>query len=182
MCRRCCFACLLRTHAGNRPHHPPAACSAADGLSESNPLWNLLSLQPARSITPNTYVNTEPPLPSTTADRPQTALVNNALLSKTILNCRLVLSPPLPLRDDVEQQLEKHWLIHSIYIPRRKMGDKEGISTTGFCFEYSRRAINLSSLCGILQHLPAFPLQCDATSSCCLLSYLAGLIARTNSD
>lgn len=30
-------------------------------------LWNLPSLQAARSITANTYVNTEPPPPSTTA-------------------------------------------------------------------------------------------------------------------
>lgn len=69
-------------------------------------------------------------------------------------------------------------LDHSLYFPRRKMGDKERISTTCFCFEYSRRAINLSSLCGILQHLPAFPLQCDAT--CKLLSSL--ILDRSDSQ
>lgn len=55
---------LERSHTSH-----PHACSAADGLSHSNSLWNLPSLQPARSITLNAYVNTEPPLPSTAADR-----------------------------------------------------------------------------------------------------------------
>lgn len=90
VCKQQCFRCLLcvlcvlcedRWGWIMDHSHSQRPCSAADGLSQSDSLRNLLSSQPPHSITPNTYVNTEPPLPSTTADRQQTPSVNNVPLS-----------------------------------------------------------------------------------------------------